>query len=178
MFTKEVSGKTAILIGIIGTTVGYLMSTNQNMNISAVGNIVNALGIVALVFWAGNSLVGLFKKGISKTGSISNPASPIRKVFWILKKILLFLAVVIVSAVVLGSDEPFSPIALAILVVYVWNKVSSKYLEKKVAPNMDNLKDNEALESLFSDEIEEDEAEFAERLTSNDTGSGSKDNIF
>ncbi|MEK9151218.1 MAG: hypothetical protein AAB547_01155 [Patescibacteria group bacterium] len=178
MFTKEVSGKTAVLIGIIGTTVGYLMSTSQNMNISAIGSIVNALGIVALVFWIANSLVGLFKKGISKTGSINNPASPIRRVFRILKKVFLFLAVVIVSAVVLGSDEPFSPIALAILVVYIWSKVSSRYLEKKDVPNMDNLKDTEALESLFSDEIEEEEAEFAERLTSNDTKSNSKDSVL
>lgn len=64
------------------------------------------------------------------------------------------------------------------LVVYVWSKVSSKYLEKKEVPSTDDLKDNEALESLFSDVIEEEEGEFAERLTENDTKSGSKDSVL
>lgn len=175
--TKNIGWVVWLLIGAVLVPLGNLLGEMEDHNAQVFGSIFLIVGAITTFFGIYGLVVALFMKitsfFLSRSISVNEGYQIAKK---LLIKVIVFISVWLV-AYVIATDFLLS-LALAILSVYVWGKIASKYLEKKEAPSMDNLKESEALESLFSDEIEEEEKEFAERLTGNDTKSGSKDNIL
>lgn len=174
---KNIGWVAWLLIGSVLVPLGNFLGEMEDHNAQIFGSIFLIVGAITSFFGIYGLVVAIFMK---ITSFFLSRRISVNEGYQIAKKlavnVILLISVWLVSYAI--TVDFILSLALAILSVYIWSKVSNKYLADKNIPRVDNSKEEEALESIFSDEIKEEEAEFAERLDSNDMRSGSKSNTL